>query len=43
MDRTMSTHRDPEGDWIHMDVSTVIGPNGTGRADTMLGDRTGDF
>jgi hypothetical protein len=43
VEMTLSTHRDPEGDWIHMDVATVIGPNGTGRADAMLSDGTGDF
>ena len=40
---TLSTHRDPEGEWIHLDAATVIGPDGTGRADTVLSDRVGAF
>ena len=43
VEMTLSTHRDPEGEWIHLDVNTVIGPDGTGRADTVLSDRAGDF
>lgn len=39
---TVSAHRDPVGEWIHMDASTVIGPNGTGRTDTVLSDSEGD-
>ncbi len=43
VEMTLSMHRDPEGEWIHMDVATTIGPDGTGRADTLLSDPTGDF
>jgi Thioesterase-like superfamily len=43
VEMTLSTHRDPEGEWIHLDVNTVIGPDGTGRADTVLSDSGGDF
>ena len=43
VEMTLSTHRDPVGDWIHLDVNTVIGPDGTGRADTVLSDTAGDF
>lgn len=40
---TVATHRDPEGAWIHLDAATVIGPDGTGRADTVLSDLAGPF
>ena len=40
---TLSVHRDPAGEWIHLDASTVVGPDGTGRTDTVLGDSEGEF
>lgn len=40
---TLSVHRDPIGEWIHLDASTVVGAEGTGRTDTVLGDREGEF
>jgi Thioesterase-like superfamily len=40
---TVSLHRDPAGEWIHLDSSTVVGAEGTGRTDTVLGDRDGEF
>ncbi len=43
VEMTLSAHRDPEGDWIHLDAATVIGPDGTGRADTVLSDTAGAF
>jgi hypothetical protein len=43
VEMTLSTHRDLEGEWIHMDSTTVIGPDGTGRADTVLSDVDGAF
>ena len=43
VEMTLSAHRDPEGEWIHLDAATVIGPDGTGRADTVLSDAAGAF
>jgi|SRR5215510_356029 len=43
VEMTLSTHRDPAGEWIHMDAATVIGRDGTGRADTALSDTAGEF
>ncbi len=43
VEMTLSAHRDPEGVWIHLDAATVIGPDGTGRADTVLSDTAGAF
>lgn len=43
VEMTLSTHRDPEGEWIHMDAATVIGPSGSGRADTVLSDTNAAF
>lgn len=43
VEMTLSAHRDPEGEWIHLDAQTVIGPDGTGRADTVLSDPAGPF
>jgi hypothetical protein len=43
VEMTLSTHRDPAGEWIHMNVATVIGRDGTGRADTVLSDTAGEF
>ena len=40
---TLSLHRDPAGEWIHLDSNTVVGADGTGRTDTVLGDRDGEF
>jgi hypothetical protein len=39
---TLSAHRDLRGEWVHVDASTVIGPEGTGRADSVLSDAAGD-
>ena len=43
VEMTLSAHRDPEGKWIHLDAATEIGPDGTGRADTVLSDAAGAF
>ena len=40
---TLSLHRDPRGEWIHLDASTAVGAEGTGRTDTVLGDPEGEF
>jgi hypothetical protein len=40
---TLSLHRDPIGEWIHLDAGTVVGAEGTGRTDTVLGDAEGEF
>ena len=40
---TLSAHRDPVGEWIHLDSNTVVGAEGTGRTDTVLGDAEGEF
>ena len=40
---TLSVHRDPVGEWIHLDSNTVVGAEGTGRTDTVLGDPEGEF
>lgn len=40
---TLAAHRDPVGEWIHLDSNTVVGAGGTGRTDTVLGDREGEF
>jgi hypothetical protein len=40
---TLSVHRDPVGEWIHLASSTVVGAEGTGRTDTILGDLEGEF
>jgi hypothetical protein len=43
VDLTLSVHRDPAGEWIHLDSNTVVGAEGTGRTDTVLGDAEGEF
>ena len=43
VEMTLSTHRDLEGEWMHMDSATAIGPDGTGRADTLMSDAGGAF
>jgi hypothetical protein len=40
---TLSVHRDPVGEWIHLDSNTVVGTEGSGRTDTILGDPEGEF
>lgn len=40
---TLAVHRDPVGEWIHLDSNTVVGAEGTGRTDTVLGDPEGEF
>jgi len=40
---TLSIQRDPAGEWIHLDSRAVVGAEGTGRADTVLGDTEGEF
>lgn len=40
---TLSLHRDPAGEWVHLDANTVVGAEGTGRTDTVLGDAEGEF
>ena len=43
VEMTLSAHRDPEGEWIHLAADTRVGPDGTGRADGVLSDARGDF
>ena len=43
VDLTLSVHRDPAGEWIHLDSRTVVGAEGTGRTDTVLADPEGEF
>jgi hypothetical protein len=43
VDLTLSVHRDPAGEWIHLDSNTVVGAEGVGRTDTVLGDPEGEF
>jgi hypothetical protein len=43
VDVTLSVHRDPVGEWIHLDSHTVVGAEGIGRTDTVLGDPEGEF
>jgi hypothetical protein len=43
VDLSLSVHRDPAGEWIHLDSNTVVGAEGTGRTDTVLGDAEGEF
>ena len=40
---TLSFHRDPVGEWIHLDSNTAVAAEGTGRTDTVLGDGEGEF
>lgn len=40
---TVSIHREPAGDWIHLASATSTGPDGVARADTVLSDPGGDF
>jgi Thioesterase-like superfamily len=40
---TLAIHRDPVGEWIHLDVRTTVGAEGSGRTDTVLGDPEGEF
>jgi hypothetical protein len=43
VDLALSLQRDPAGEWIHLDAGTVVGPEGSGRTDTVLGDAGGEF
>jgi hypothetical protein len=43
VDLTLSVHRDPLGEWIHLDSNTVVGTEGIGRTATVLGDAEGEF
>ncbi|HET9895442.1 MAG TPA: thioesterase family protein [Streptosporangiaceae bacterium] len=42
-DLTVALQRDPVGDWLLLEASTVIGANGTGLATTRLADTRGSF
>jgi hypothetical protein len=41
VDLTVVLERDPEGDWLLLEASTLIGADGTGLATTRLADRAG--
>jgi hypothetical protein len=43
VDLTVVLERDPEGEWLLLEASTVIGPDGTGLATTRLADPGGLF
>lgn len=43
VDLAIILHRDPVGEWLHLDARTTIGADGTGRTDTVLGDTGGEF
>jgi acyl-CoA thioesterase len=40
---TVHLHREPEGEWIHLDARTFTSPDGTGVAEGVLSDRRGRF
>jgi hypothetical protein len=40
-DLTVHLHRDPEGEWVALDARTVIEPDGSGLATSILHDRRG--
>ena len=37
----MHIHREPQGEWIGLDATTIIGPHGVGTARSTLGDEAG--
>lgn len=43
VDLTVISRRDPIGEWLLLESSTVIGPDGTGLASTRLSDQQGSF
>ena len=43
VDLTVITQRDPVGEWLLLEASTMIGPDGTGLASTRLSDLQGSF
>jgi hypothetical protein len=43
VDLTVIAQRDPMGDWLLLEASTVIGADGTGLASTRLSDQQGSF
>lgn len=40
-DLTVHTHRAPEGEWIGLDADSVVGPDGSGTAFSLVHDRRG--
>lgn len=38
---TVHIHREPTGEWVGLDATTVIGPHGIGAANSVLHDQTG--
>ena len=42
-DVTVHLHREPDGEWIHLDARTFTSPDGTGVAEGLLSDREGRF
>ena len=43
VDLTVIAQRDPMGEWLLLEASTVIGADGTGLASTRLSDPQGSF
>ena len=43
VDLTVISQRDPAGEWLLLEASTVIGADGTGLASTRLSDKQGSF
>jgi hypothetical protein len=42
-DLTVHLHREPEGEWVHLEARTFTSPDGTGVADGVLSDLRGRF
>lgn len=40
-DLTVHLHREPRGDWVSLDASTILEPQGTGLATSVIGDEDG--
>jgi hypothetical protein len=40
---TVHIQREPEGEWIGLDATTIVGPHGVGTATSRLHDRTGQL
>jgi acyl-CoA thioesterase len=40
---TVHLHREPEGEWVHLEARTFTSPDGTGVAEGVLSDRRGRF
>jgi Thioesterase-like superfamily len=41
VDLTVALHRDPQGEWVLLDSTTMVGGGGTGLTETRLSDRSG--